>query len=474
VRPGSPIALADGATIDNVTIRLPASAAISGVIYDERGQPAPGVAVSLQQRKMQNGERVLVGVGGTNTTDDRGAYRAYGLPPGEYLVTAMPLRQNANARALTDAEVDAALGGSALPSTVAAADANMAFAPVYYPGTARVEDAVPVLLSTGEDRQNVDVRLERVRTGRIDGTVGTSDGQPIQNVTVLISTAAGSSPLQTTSSIRVGPDGRFGFSSAPGSFTLLARATGPQGGQYAFARVEVAGVDVAGIHMILQPPLSFAGRLTAAGTSAPPPSPAGHRIQITPLQQALGGVASPQVTPTNTTGEFRVTGLVPGAYVIGNLPFLGASAASVTWGLESVVVDGKDVTDLPVAIAAEAMPKEVVVTLGDRWQELSGRLATSAGAGVNDYIVMVFPTNEAYWLTGSRRIVTAQPGTDGRFTIGGPGPSLLPAGEYYFAAVTDVSKDEQYDPAFLKSLISASLRITLAPGEKRIQDLVLR
>jgi hypothetical protein len=166
--------------------------------------------------------------------------------------------------------------------------------------------------------------------------------------------------------------------------------------------------------------------------------------------------------------------LVPGAYVIGNLPFLGASAASVTWGLESVVVDGKDVTDLPVAIAAEAMPKEVVVTLGDRWQELSGRLATSAGAGVNDYIVMVFPTNEAYWLTGSRRIVTAQPGTDGRFTIGGPGPSLLPAGEYYFAAVTDVSKDEQYDPAFLKSLISASIRITLSPGEKRIQDLVLR
>jgi len=58
--------------------------------------------------------------------------------------------------------------------------------------------------------------------------------------------------------------------------------------------------------------------------------------------------------------------------------------------------------------------------------------------------------------------------------LGGPGPALLPAGEYYLAAVTDVSKDEQYDPAFLQSLISSSVRITLAPGEKRTQNLAIR
>jgi hypothetical protein len=33
-----------------------------------------------------------------------------------------------------------------------------------------------------------------------------------------------------------------------------------------------------------------------------------------------------------------------------------------------------------------------------------------------------------------------------------------------------VSKDEQYDPAFLKSLIPASLKIMLSPGQKMIQD----
>jgi hypothetical protein len=82
--------------------------------------------------------------------------------------------------------------------------------------------------------------------------------------------------------------------------------------------------------------------------------------------------------------------------------------------------------------------------------------------------------NDAYWLYGSRRIVTSAPATDGRFTIGGPGAALLPAGEYYLAAVTDVSKDEQYDPAFLQTIIPAAIKVTLAPGARQTQDLRVR
>ena len=38
------------------------------------------------------------------------------------------------------------------------------------------------------------------------------------------------------------------------------------------------------------------------------------------------------------------------------------------------------------------------------------------------------------------------------------------------AVAADVSKDEQYDAAFLKSIVPASLKITLAPGQKTTQD----
>jgi hypothetical protein len=225
--------------------------------------------------------------------------------------------------------------------------------------------------------------------------------------------------------------------------------------------------------MVLQPPLTFAGRLSAKGTAALP-SLAGHRIQIQPVSRALGSISVATISPTNATGEFTVSGLVPGRYVIGNAPFFGASTASVIWGLESVAIDGKDVTDLPITISPESVPKEVSVVLSDRFQELSGRLTDAEGKGVSDYAVMMFPVNDAYWVSGSRRIVIAQPGTDGRFAIGGPGPALLPAGEYYLAAVTDVSKDEQYDPAFLQSIVPAAITVTLVPGARQMQDLRVR
>jgi hypothetical protein len=226
------------------------------------------------------------------------------------------------------------------------------------------------------------------------------------------------------------------------------------------------------VQLTLQPALAFPGKVTASGT-APQPTLNGHRVQLQSLSPGLGGGAAPQVTPTNAAGEFTVR-LISGRYVMGIAPFFGASATSVSWGLESVWVDGKDVTDLPISITSETLPKEVSVVLGNRWQELSGRLIDAAGAAVSDYTVMVFPVNDAYWITGSRRIVTAQPGTDGRFVLGGPGPALLPAGEYYLAAVTDVSKDEQYDPAFLQSIVPAAIKVTLSPGARQTQDLRVR
>ena len=475
VRPGTPFVLADGATLADITIRLPLGAAVSGTIYDEQGRPAPGVAVGVTKRRMQNGELVFVS-GGSATTDDRGMYRVHGLPPGEYLVTALPPPQaGATARALTDAEVDAALRGTPIIGSSPSADPEMALAPVHFPGTTQADNAQALLLAPGDDRQNLDLRLERVRLARIEGVLLSADGQPAARVPVMISTATGLSPTVRSIATMPGPDGRFRTPPvSPGTYTLLARASGSTAGQFAYARIDVGGADIAGVQLTLQPPLSMAGRVVAKGASAVP-SLAGQRMQMRPLNaSASGGILSPQVSATSATGEFTVTNLVPGRYVIGSTPFFGASAASVTWGLESVVVDGADVTDLAVTIAADAIPKDVVITFGDQWQQLSGRLGDAEGKAMTDYTVMVFPVNEAYWLHGTRRIITAQPGNDGRFTLGGPGPAVLPAGEYYLAAVTDVSRDEQYDPAFLQSIIPAAIRVTLAPGERRTQNLAVR
>ena len=47
----------------------------------------------------------------------------------------------------------------------------------------------------------------------------------------------------------------------------------------------------------------------------------------------------------------------------------------------------------------------------------------------------------------------------------------MPAGEYRLIAVEDVEPGQWFDPAFLKELVGASLAVSLAPGEKRTQDI---
>jgi hypothetical protein len=47
----------------------------------------------------------------------------------------------------------------------------------------------------------------------------------------------------------------------------------------------------------------------------------------------------------------------------------------------------------------------------------------------------------------------------------------VPAGDYEIAAVDDVEPGEWYDPAFLQRLVSSAVKVTIAEGEKKVQDL---
>ena len=60
-------------------------------------------------------------------------------------------------------------------------------------------------------------------------------------------------------------------------------------------------------------------------------------------------------------------------------------------------------------------------------------------------------------------------GDDGRFLF----PRMRP-GEYRLALVDDAEPDEWRDPEFLRRLAAASVPISLAEGEKRVQDLRVR
>jgi len=75
-------------------------------------------------------------------------------------------------------------------------------------------------------------------------------------------------------------------------------------------------------------------------------------------------------------------------------------------------------------------------------------------------------TEEGLDLT--RRVVQAQPASDGKFTVIG-----LPPGEYYVSAVTRLEPGDLENRQFLEDLVPAAIRLSLADGEKKTQDLKL-
>jgi protocatechuate 3,4-dioxygenase beta subunit len=469
-RPGTPIVVANGQKLDGVTVELPRGAAISGTIYDERGLPAANVNVSLQQWKLQGDERSLVTPPNSNLggTDENGRYRFYGLAPGEYLVAAMRFGNPAT-RALADSEVDRLLAGRAVDVSF---DPLLRAVPVYYPSTPRADDAQSVVVASGEERSGIDIRVAPVRAARLDGIVFGPDGQPVPNATVSLTTASGTSLLRTSMGARTGPDGRFSIPQAlPGPQILTAILNIAAPTLFASMAVDVSNGDQTGLQLTMRPPLSIPGQLVFEGASKPPP--AGRAVPFRVFGRTGDSFAGVGVTPTGASGDFQLIRVVPGRYLVGGPMSFGASTDSMTWTLKSVVADDKDITDRVLEIT-DAPPKAVVVTYTDRWQQLSGKLSHQSGAAATDETVIVFPADRAYWYQGSRRIATTRPGSDGLFSFGGPGPTSLPPGEYLLAAVTDLGRDEQFDPSFLAMLVPAAAPVTIGFGEKKTQDLVIR
>jgi hypothetical protein len=79
-RQGTPVPVENGRRVD-LTLRMMHGAVITGVVTDETGQPAAGVAVRVMKYSFVGGERRLQPYGSGGTAGSDGTYRIYGLPP---------------------------------------------------------------------------------------------------------------------------------------------------------------------------------------------------------------------------------------------------------------------------------------------------------------------------------------------------------------------------------------------------------
>jgi hypothetical protein len=130
--------------------------------------------------------------------------------------------------------------------------------------------------------------------------------------------------------------------------------------------------------------------------------------------------------------------------------------------------EDRDLLDGPLTITPGMDLSRVAITFSDRHTEIGGMLQTPAGLAATDYSVIAFPADRALRVSGSRRIRSTRPASDGQFRF-----ADLPPGDYVLAALTDVDMKDLGDAAFLDSVAAAGLKLSLNEGEKKKQDLRL-
>ena len=371
----------------------------------------------------------------------------------------------------------------------------IAFSPTFYPGTTREEEASEVTVGISQELNNIVIPLRFVPASRLEGRVIGIDGQIATNAQVQLLKASGTGGFSSTSvSNRNGYFQATGV--AAGRYKLVAVFEPPAGRGGAaptqagpsFAQLELNlfGDDQRDLVLQLGPLPTISGRVAFDGGQ-----PSGSAVQISLEQVGGTGLANiREVRPVLAIdGAFTLTGVMPGRYrmnarvtlppkpslappppppgqpAVPPTPTPGA-ANIVGWSVASASVVGQDAYISPFEVKAGQSLTDAEITLTNKATDISGKLIDSNNKPVLNMTVVLFPVDRKHWLTNASRVNRiSRPNPTGTFSFAAAIP-----GEYYLAVLTELDALDWADPEFKEQIVPAAIKISLARGEKKVQD----
>jgi len=452
-RNGQPIVLGDGQALRNLTIRLFRGAVIAGSVYGHQGQPLAGADVYAYKTNYRPGGQVLDHHAGV-ATDDRGSYRFFGLPPGEYLIRVV------NTTGGRMAIADRALDVQWTPSE--------GYVPTFFPAASSPGEAAPIVLEAGEERAGVDLALPLTKLFRVRGRLdGTADS--IANARFVRLFDGTSGLVGRTLDAQVNPDGQFVLTDVPaGLLTVLVRATpgqrersetgrrGPIYSLWGLGHLAVSG-DISDAVISLQPGATVSGTVKTTGAAAPFATSTTLEVGVTEARPSalLGEILTGTI---DRDGRFSIRNIPPGPYYLRtiNLP--------TPWVMATITQGAVDRTATAITVTTDDV-NDIVITLADRSSSLSGTVQRSAGPATG-HTVIAFPADPRAWAAHPSAVYAAAVDSSGTYTM----RRVLP-GQYLLAVVADIESNTWFNPRVLEELSRGAARVSIGIGESKVQDL---
>src|SRR5579863_1242890 len=252
--PGATLTLRGGQEIKDLLFRLIPSATIAGRVADEDGEPISWAHVTALRSSYSNGKRTFT-TAATNSTNDLGEYRLFGLAPGRYFISAAYHPGSMHGGFDEDYDYN---GAESLKEN---------YVLTYYPGTYDATKAQSVTVKSGEEIPSMDLMMRPTAVYRVRGRVVNTipDPKRVERPMVFIMPRGGaiqSDSVTFGANNAAKKDGTFELPGvAPGMYTIEAVINEGDQEHAVTQSLDVGDGDVEGVQLVISKGFSVSGHI---------------------------------------------------------------------------------------------------------------------------------------------------------------------------------------------------------------------
>jgi len=436
---GQVVRVDPGVGAGHLDIALPKHGVIAGKILDADSEPVPRALVMALGNVYQRGRRIRIPRGTVPViSNDLGEYRIGELPPGKYILCAIPAGLY---QPVPDAKKSKPGSEESIITTC-------------FPNVPQMGDATMLEIKDSSEVTGIDIRLLKTRTVTVQGRI---TGAPAGGgaVSILNLNTKNSGPMGNAIHPRafvMSADGAFEFKNVPpGSYILHTLATGLGNAPFVVkASVDIGDQPVTDLQVPAVTPFEIKAKVIAE--PGPELKITSIRVILMPADEITHALA--MGTP-NADGDLTLTNLVPGRHRV-NLTGVPSTHYVREIRAGDQAADGDE-----VEITSPATPLTLSFAVGNA--EITGVARTEKGEPAPGAYVGLIPEPRRAF-----RFRLTRGDQNGMFKLGN-----LPPGEYRLVALDKIEAGSLEDEEFLKPLLSKMKKVKVEERGTQSQDLIV-